>query len=294
MPFSPPPNTREKDIRWQAFANVGCRDSRLLWTTYWKRFNTITIPLLDEDAFFSDALAAAKVARNREHLEELLDEKSKERRAELESVVDKIPCAAVFDKNPFPPEAAWDAVDKVGRSGSLDSFMQLVSGIVWGWDEGQLGEHRPRRERSRSPFTSTETQEMPHMHSPYPTVSDDWDLLHHDMGPSVTELPASPGQRQLPPPTSPPCGTIARETSYTTPTAPPDPPSDGGVGIPQSLLFTQSSSPQQEGGQEPGADASQGSPGGKPKPRGKRRLHELEGSDIENAACVKRAKRKVG
>ncbi|KAK4196469.1 hypothetical protein QBC40DRAFT_209361 [Triangularia verruculosa] len=323
MPFSPPPDTREKDTRWQAFANVGCRDSRPLWTTYWKRFNTITIPLLDEDAFFSDALAAAKVARNREHLEELLDKKSKERRAELERVVDKIPCVAVFDKNPFSPEAAWDAVDKLGRSGSLDSFIQLVSGIVWGWEDGQLGEHRPRRVRSRSPFTSTETQEMPHMHSPYPTVSDNWDLLHQDMGPSVTELPASPGQRQLPPPTSPPCSTMARESptmsqsvngsptdlvlppspsdtrpsltaSHTTPTTPPDPPSDGGVDIPQSLLFTQSLSPQREGGQEPGANASRGSPRGKPKPRSKRQLHELEGSDLENAACFKRAKRKVG
>ena len=72
--FSSPHDTREKDIQWQAFAKVGCRDSRYLWADYWQRFNTITIPLLDEDAFFSDALAAAKLAQNREHLEELLDE----------------------------------------------------------------------------------------------------------------------------------------------------------------------------------------------------------------------------
>ncbi|AEO57171.1 hypothetical protein MYCTH_2303014 [Thermothelomyces thermophilus ATCC 42464] len=361
MPFSPPRDTREKDIRWQASAKVGCRDSRPLWTDYWQRFNTITIPLLDEDAFFSDALAAEKVAQDRRHLEELLEKKSKERRAELETVVDKILYTAMFDKNPFSPEAAWDAVDKVGRSGSLDSFIQLASGIIWGWGERQLGERRPRRERSPSPCTFTETQEMPHMYSPYPIVSDNWDLLHHDMGPSVTELPASPEQRQLPPPTLAPCGTAARvediETtdgvgysalewsrkppkassemepavrapresptmsqsvtvnssptdpalppspsdarpsltaSQTTPTTPPDPPSDGEVDMPQPLLFTQPSSPQREGGQEPGADACRASLGGKSKPRGKRRFHELEGSDLENAAYVKRAGRELG
>jgi hypothetical protein len=116
---------REKDLRWQALAKVGCRHSRPLWTEYWRRF---------KDAIFSDALAAAGVVQSREHLEELLDAKSKERRAELERVVDKMPYAV---KNPSLPKPAWDAVDKVGRSGSLDSFIQLASDIVWGWGEEQ-------------------------------------------------------------------------------------------------------------------------------------------------------------
>ncbi|KAK4148525.1 hypothetical protein C8A00DRAFT_38901 [Chaetomidium leptoderma] len=62
MLFSPPSDTKAKDRRWQAFAKVGFRDSRYLWTDYWQQYNTITIPLLDEDAFFSDALAAAQTA----------------------------------------------------------------------------------------------------------------------------------------------------------------------------------------------------------------------------------------
>ncbi|KAG7291241.1 hypothetical protein NEMBOFW57_001253 [Staphylotrichum longicolle] len=123
MLFSPPSNTKEKDKRWQAFAKVGFRDSRYLWTDYWQRFNTMPIPLLDEDAFFSDALAAASVAQDREHLEKLLDERSKERRAELVRIVGKILHAAIFDRNPSSPEATWHAAEKVGRSGSLDSFI---------------------------------------------------------------------------------------------------------------------------------------------------------------------------
>jgi hypothetical protein len=69
------------------------------------------------------------------------------------------------------------SVEKVGRSVSLDSVIQLAGGIVWGWGDKQLGERRPRCESS--PFTYTGTQEMPHMYSPYPTASDNWDLLHH-------------------------------------------------------------------------------------------------------------------
>jgi hypothetical protein len=177
------------------------------------------------------------------------------------------------------------------------------------------------------------------------------------MGRPVTELPASPGQQQLPP-TSPLCsaaapvedientdgvGYTAAEGSQTTPaasseietavraprksytvsqfvsgaatdpalsptpsnagpsptapqtgtsTTPPDPPSDE-VDIPQPLFFTQPSSPRRERGQEPEADTCRGSPGGKSKPRGKRRLDNLEGSDSENAPCVKRARRQV-
>jgi hypothetical protein len=197
-PFSPPRDTREKDLRWQAFAKVGCRDSRPLWTDYWQRFNTITIPLLDVDAFFSDALAAAKVARNREHLEELLDEKSKERRTELENVLNEVLHAAIFKRNPSSPEAAWNTAEKVGRSGSLDSFVQLTSGIVWGWGDEQVGERRPQRESS--PFTYTGTQEQPHMYSPHPVISDTWDLMDHGLDHWVSEEPASPGRRQLPPP----------------------------------------------------------------------------------------------
>jgi hypothetical protein len=351
MPFSPPRDTREKDLRWQTFAKVGCRDSIPLWTDYWQRFNTITIPLLDEDAFFSDALAAGKVAWDREHLEQLLKEKSEARRAELNSAFDKILHGSIFGKNPSLPEAARDAAEKVGRSGSLDSFIQLTGGIVWGWGDEQLGERRPRCESP--PFTYTGTQEMPHIYLPYPAVSDNWDLLHHGIDYGVIGEPASPRRPQLPPRSpQPACGTTAQikdaktsdrvahnalEASPKSPTAsfktepvespalapsansPTDPalppsPSDASPSFTasqatlttlpspasppeadiQPLLSTASSSPRQEGRQNLVADTFRGSSGGESKPRRKRRLHELEEPDLEDAACGKRARREVG
>ncbi|KAK3384694.1 hypothetical protein B0T24DRAFT_674433 [Lasiosphaeria ovina] len=196
---------------------------RYLWKDYWQRFNTITIPLLDEDAFFSDALAAARAAQSRTHLEELLGEKSKERRKELEQLIPSIGLAAVSLATPFPSETARLAAAKVGRTGSLDSLLQFVGGAIWGLaesdddkdgkrdasgsQEGQLDEYRPPDEDSYFDFTGT--QDGPY--SPYPIVSDTWDLADHGIDRWVTELPASPGKRQLPPPTSlRTCGMAAR------------------------------------------------------------------------------------
>ncbi|KAK4238422.1 hypothetical protein C8A03DRAFT_33559 [Achaetomium macrosporum] len=86
--------------------------------------------------FFTDAHAAAKEAQNREHLEELLGEKPKERRKELENVIIAICDAAFSLRTQFPSEAARTAASKVGRTSSLDSLVQSASGILWGWGDG--------------------------------------------------------------------------------------------------------------------------------------------------------------
>ena len=350
-PFAPPDDTKEKDRQWQAFAKVGFRDSRPLWADYWQRFNTISIPLLDADAYFADTLAAAKVAQDREHLEALLSEKSKERRAELERVANKISLAVTFDMDLSSPTAAVDAADKIGRAGSLDSFLQLASGVVWGWgDEGQLGERRPRVERS--PFNFTDAQEP--SYSPHPQVSDAWDAADHGLDHWVTELEASPEPEQLPTPPPPRVSSTqakdsdatagvrhsAPEESYKppapspettdpaesavssqqsasssfptdatlppatptdaapSPTTPPDLPSEREAGPPKPAPLGRRSSPQQEGDQEAGggsSDARQSSPGGRPTPKRKRRLDELESSDPDDErACGKRSRSDVG
>ena len=219
MPFSPPRDTNEKDKRWQAFAKPGLRDSRYLWKDYWQRFNAITIPLLDEDAFFADALAAAKEAQNREHLKELLGEKSNERRRELDKIVTEISYATVFDRNRCSSEAAWSAAYKVGGAGSLDSFVRSASGIVWGWGDGDKdntpaeiappdgdndrddkrdvgGNHEGQpEEREFLEDDVTGTQDWPY--SPCPNISNAWDLADHGLLWRASELQEIPGDRRL-------------------------------------------------------------------------------------------------
>ncbi|ROT39467.1 hypothetical protein SODALDRAFT_322869 [Sodiomyces alkalinus F11] len=87
-PFHDPPcGSREKEKAWIGVAKRGFRSPWKLWNEYCKRFNTITIPLLDEDAYFADAISAARHARDCDHLEELLAKKFEERRRELELLV---------------------------------------------------------------------------------------------------------------------------------------------------------------------------------------------------------------
>ncbi|KAK3319576.1 hypothetical protein B0T19DRAFT_478686 [Cercophora scortea] len=204
MVFGPPCWTKEKDKTWQAFAKPGCRDSRYLWTDYWQRFNTIAIPMLDQDAFFADALAAAKEAQDRSHLEQLLEKKSKERRTELEDLISSMGTTAFLSCLPskFPSQASRDATFKISSTGSLDSLIQAVSGIVWGWPDAEGAVRRdcpPPPEEE--PYDYTGTQDAP---SPGPgPVSDFWDLEENSLGWRVLELPDMPEERQLPPPTSP-------------------------------------------------------------------------------------------
>ena len=101
----------------------------------------------------------------------------------------------------------------------------------------------------------------------------------------------SPTDPALPP--SPSDAGPSLTASQATPTTLPDPRSPRAADI-QPLLSTASSSPRQEGRQTPVADTCWGSPGRESKPRGKRRLHELEEPDLDDAACAKRARREVG
>ncbi|KAI8269366.1 hypothetical protein K4K58_002014 [Colletotrichum sp. SAR11_239] len=129
-PFEPPGLTQAKNRAWSKVAKADFCDSTMLWTDYWTRFNTISIPIQDEDAFFADAMAAARVAENRQHLEEILEQKSRERRAELADIVSSIAIAAISLRTPFDTPTARSAALKVGQTGSLDSFAQLALRII--------------------------------------------------------------------------------------------------------------------------------------------------------------------
>lgn len=118
-------------------AKPGFQHPKKLWEEYWDRYNTVTISLQDEDAYFADALAAARCAENREHLEELLAEKSRERRQDLERLVQEVALASIYHhRHPSMSEAVRKSAHKISQSGSLDSFLQFVCGVVFGWPDG--------------------------------------------------------------------------------------------------------------------------------------------------------------
>ncbi|WYZ36431.1 hypothetical protein EsH8_XIV_000031 [Colletotrichum jinshuiense] len=135
-PFLPPQLTHDKDKAWVKVAKPEFRDPSTLWTRHWQQFNTITIPVLDEDAFFADAVTAARQAQSAVQLEELLAAKSQERRHDLENLVRHLARSALDSRVRFPSEETRDAALKTGQTGSLDSFLQLICSIIYGEEDG--------------------------------------------------------------------------------------------------------------------------------------------------------------
>ncbi|SPO07166.1 uncharacterized protein DNG_09860 [Cephalotrichum gorgonifer] len=147
--FQPPVYVKRKNKAWARVAKTGFRHPKKVWGEYWQRYNTITIPILDEDAYFAEAIMAAGRAKDRGHLEELLAKRSKQRREDLESLIVDVALAAIRLSHPFPSGAARKAALKAGRTGRLDSFLQFVCGVTFGWPERGGEEDLPQIDRAR-------------------------------------------------------------------------------------------------------------------------------------------------
>ncbi|KAK2055569.1 hypothetical protein LY76DRAFT_595926 [Colletotrichum caudatum] len=131
--FQPPGMTYEKNKAWRRIAKPDFSNPKMIWGDYWRRFNTITVPLLDEDAYFADVMAAAKHAEDRGHLEELLAEKHEERRRDLDNAIRDIALSSIYFRQHCSSTTTRDAALKIGQTGSMDSFIQFVCGIMFGW-----------------------------------------------------------------------------------------------------------------------------------------------------------------
>lgn len=134
-----------------------------MWKDYWERFNTMTISLQDEDAYFADAVAAAKVAQNRDHLEELLAQKHEERCRELQKVADEIFSVTFSRRTRMPSETIRLAGLKVSSTGTLDSLLQFVCGVIFGW-KGCEGDDNTRGDAEDENGGAIDVQNGPEAH----------------------------------------------------------------------------------------------------------------------------------
>ncbi|KAK0367562.1 hypothetical protein CLIM01_15081 [Colletotrichum limetticola] len=135
--FQPPKMTYEKNKAWRRIAKPDFHDPKMIWGDYWRRFNTIAVPLLDEDTYFADIIAAAKHAENRGHLEELLAAKHEERRRDLDNFIRDIALSSITSRQHFLSTNTRDAALKIGQTGSMDSFIQFVCGVIFGWSRAE-------------------------------------------------------------------------------------------------------------------------------------------------------------
>ncbi|KAM0271624.1 hypothetical protein ACHAQH_009031 [Verticillium albo-atrum] len=153
--YEPPMISHEMRVLWVRTAKPGFQDSEKLYQKYWHDYNTVTIPLRDMDEFFADAITAAKLAQDRDHLETLLAEQRETRWKELKEATRDIALATIY-RNKFwasrvVSNAALDAV----RTGSLGSFLQFISCAMASWKEEHARDetdekHQPSPPKERS------------------------------------------------------------------------------------------------------------------------------------------------
>ena len=126
-----PLDLKDRNEKWVKVAKPGFNNPKKLWGEYRQRYNTITIPLQDTDAYFTDAIAAARIAENRKHFEELLAETFNKRQAELENLKNKVAHATIYEHARFRSDTARKFASRAAREMSLDIFFQLLCDQVF-------------------------------------------------------------------------------------------------------------------------------------------------------------------
>ncbi|KAK4081549.1 uncharacterized protein Triagg1_2290 [Trichoderma aggressivum f. europaeum] len=116
---------------------------RQLWGDYWRRFNTMQIPILGEDEYFKTATEIAEVAANEEEFENLFMKRNQQRQEELLDLTADITRAIAWDKCQFPCSAAKGAARKAGTTGCFEYFVSLLRGNVLGWEADEAGDDVP-------------------------------------------------------------------------------------------------------------------------------------------------------
>ncbi|KAG7114487.1 hypothetical protein HYQ46_002392 [Verticillium longisporum] len=156
--YEPPMISHEMRVLWVRTAKPGFQDSEKLYQKYWYDYNTVTVPLRDMDDFFADAITAASLAQDRDHLETLLAEQRETRWKELKEATRDIALASIYRTQFWPSRVVSDAALDAVRTGSLGNFLQFISRAMTSWKDahardktdetGEKSQPSPQKERS--------------------------------------------------------------------------------------------------------------------------------------------------
>lgn len=102
------------------------------------------ITIQNEDDYFNTAMEVAKLAKGQQaDFERIFEEKNNRRREKLSQLMEGCAYQTLYDKEVFPCERSRQTVSKVCSSGCLQAFLELLTGISYGWEgnstEAQLG-----------------------------------------------------------------------------------------------------------------------------------------------------------
>ncbi|RFU78267.1 hypothetical protein TARUN_3965 [Trichoderma arundinaceum] len=143
-----PGNQRTRNHLWAKAAHTGMGDPDRLWGDYWNRFNTIQIPIFDDEEYFETAIAILKASKDEQDFERKFEETNKQRQEVLLSLMSKAAGRAVYHDKVFPCKAAWNTVLDVCQTGCFEHFLRLLQGTAFGWEADVVDENADHEARS--------------------------------------------------------------------------------------------------------------------------------------------------
>ncbi|KAL7895269.1 hypothetical protein HDV63DRAFT_391383 [Trichoderma sp. SZMC 28014] len=136
-PFeTPSPPFRSSQLRtWFEHVEPQMQLPELLWGDYWKRFNTIQIPIFGESDYFNNAIRVAKLAGGRKaDFERIFEEENKQQREKLLSLLARAANQTIYNEEIFPCKDARERVFDVCQTGYFINFVRLLKGNAFGWE----------------------------------------------------------------------------------------------------------------------------------------------------------------
>ncbi|KAL7896926.1 hypothetical protein HDV63DRAFT_74316 [Trichoderma sp. SZMC 28014] len=148
LPFEGPLPTENWSLycKWSQNVEPEMKSPELLWVDYWERFNTVKIPILHEHGFFETALEIAKLSKDKEEFEQRFEEHNRNRKEELLKSMSKAWTDTFFDRE-VRERGYPDALRKARSAcltGCLHDFLQVVKGVVYGWEAEEVFDNTPR------------------------------------------------------------------------------------------------------------------------------------------------------
>lgn len=109
-----------------------------IYGDYWERFNTMRVPILGEDRFLEIALELEHVAKDLEDLERLLTARQEQWEKEAKQWLSGIARKSWHGGESFQCEDASDAAYRASMTGSLQHLLELLNGVVHGWEPDEV------------------------------------------------------------------------------------------------------------------------------------------------------------
>ncbi|KAL7917437.1 hypothetical protein ACQKWADRAFT_306808 [Trichoderma austrokoningii] len=160
-----------KRVIWQSAIKNLAHSHINIFGDYWERFNTMRVPILGEDRFLEIALELEHVAKDQEDLEKLLAERKEQWESEAKQWLRGIALKSWTGGKNFQCEDASNAAYRASVTGSLQHFLELLNGVVHGWEPDEVQDETPNgndtdvvnpdsNTQNKSAETDDESEEM--------------------------------------------------------------------------------------------------------------------------------------